>query len=567
MKAMDAPVLGTSETAIRDKLRLNHEKFHGMLDALEQGIESEPVELLLELARNAATFAWSAGCGIFSSARLEGLMFRLAERFPPEPVAYQKTDGAGPDRRRRVTMVITSVYGTGGHSRLASRWISLDRASRYTVVLTAQESPKLPQDFIDLEAAGLLDTVVLDLPGRYERILALRGLLAQCDSAVLLIHPNDMIPNVALAAMSEPPPVLFQDHASHMFWVGGAVSNLVLSETNTMIARRGIPPRHTAWNPLPLDYARLDMPPTFDARERYAIPRNVPLLVTCGSSFKYNEVDGISLAGLLTPVLAERSDIHLIVIGVGLDDMPHPPVWAPFMESFGARVRMVGRLDEEGLNACFKAADVYLDSTPFSSPTTLFEAAAVGLPVVRFAKREWAECEVSLDMEAIPRPHYIWADEDAYREDILRLLDEPDYRSWRGAFGRDAVRLMHGDATFLNAIASAFRRAERTPRMVLDPACDELVFDTRVTLLDTVLHWLQWQNKWEGDWKALVVARALVERGNWEDGAQRLLKLVAHETAHWEAYYLLSQFALRQGDHAAARDLHDHACLLAGRNL
>ena len=61
---------------------------------------------------------------------------------------------------------------------------------------------------------------------------------------ILHIHCEDVIPVLAFADESGLPPVLFLNHADHLFWLGTSVADLVLNlrdaATDITISRRGV---------------------------------------------------------------------------------------------------------------------------------------------------------------------------------------------------------------------------------------------------------------------------------------------------------------------------------------
>ena len=64
------------------------------------------------------------------------------------------------------------------------------------------------------------------------------------DVIILHIHCEDVIPVLAFADESGLPPVLFLNHADHLFWLGTSVADLVLNlrdaATDITIGRRGV---------------------------------------------------------------------------------------------------------------------------------------------------------------------------------------------------------------------------------------------------------------------------------------------------------------------------------------
>jgi O-antigen biosynthesis protein len=441
----------------RQKVQQARDKFTAALIKLRQMVVEPDAEAALNYAQQLAGFAWLNSCGLFVSTELEIILSDLGRSLP----RYPKVASAAGERK--VLLVMSSAHGVGGHSRIAWRWVRNDVGSRVTVVLTAQDGVAVPQSLSDLQVQGYMDLVLLDGSRRMDRALQLRELAMQFDCVVLLTHPNDALALVALGSVADAPPIIFMDHAGHAFWLGLTISSIVLSMSAMCLeSRRGVPRRHIGWAPLPIDTVRLDREGKFDIRESLRIPPNAPLLLTVGTAYKYWPIQGQSMASVMAPVLAAQPQAHLVVVGVALPT----PFWDGLQRASEGRVHFVGYVSEEDLTAYYQACDIFVDSFPFSSPTALFEAAAVGKPVVKYAPQSWRESEFTLDIETIPNSLYVWPTPQALAHDIGRLIDDPGYRAWRGDFGQRAVRLFHAEDTFRRAIEAAYERAPYLPRIV-----------------------------------------------------------------------------------------------------
>jgi len=465
-------------SVVEECLAQNHAEFHGLLDRMEKAIEGGDPNAAIEFAQAAATIAWLKGCGIFASPRLEALLAHVGHALPQAAPPHQPSS-----ERRRVLTIMSAGYAVGGHTRLACRWMALDTCSSHTLVTTRQDGVPLPRAVEELVESGTIRLETLDRGSPMERAASLRRLLRDADLAVLHTHPNDPLAVVALAGMESPPPVLFEDHASHVFWLGASVSNLIVSlcesAARVTVARRGVPQMHIGWTPIPLDLASLGPAPDIDIRARYGIPHDAPLLMSCGSAYKFVPIAGVSTATLLAPLLDERPDVHVLLVGPSSD-----PVGTSLAADHPGRVHLAGNIArQDELHAAYAACDIYLDVAPFPSNTALCEAAALGKPVLKFAPQAWTDCGFTIDLDAIPPPLYVSHDADDYRQKLHALIDSPALRTRRGQLVGDMLRLCHSDSLFQNQIEALYRRAAELPRIELDA----IAAAHRVELLDVLL--------------------------------------------------------------------------------
>jgi GT2 family glycosyltransferase/glycosyltransferase involved in cell wall biosynthesis len=459
------------------RIQQNHTAFQQLLDQVEAAVDKGSLELAMHYAWQAGMHAWTHSCGIFASPRLEALLARIG-RLTPAPAPPQRAPGA----ERHVVTVMTQAYASGGHTPIACSWIANDTRSRHTLVITRQDRTPLPRAVEALVEQGRARLVVLDEPLATDRVHRLHQLFGEADQVVLHIHPNDPLPAVALAGMPSPPPVLLEDHANHVFWMGAGAANLLvaLHSDGMRIAagRRGIPRSHTSWLRTIIDTGPADTA-GIDVRARFGIPPDAPLLVSCGAAYKFVPIDGHSLAALLTPVLAERSDVHVLLIGPRFD-APGTSLSA----DFPGRIHLTGIISQrELLHAAYAACDVYLDPCPFASGTSMHEAAILGKPVLKFNPQDWSDSGFTINAEAIPPALHVCHDADEYRLRLLELLDSPALRERNGRLAASAIRLVYDAADFQPQLEALYAQASQLSRIELD--ADVAVH--RVELLDRLL--------------------------------------------------------------------------------
>ena len=96
-------------------------------------------------------------------------------------------------------------------------------------------------------------------------------------------------------------------------------------------------------------------------------------IASAAAGSKYEPIDGAGFLDVLEPLLARRDDVRVLVAGPSPDGR-----WAE-LERRG-QGRALGLLPDVG--PLLDAADVYVDSFPFASLTSMLEAAGRGVPVM-----------------------------------------------------------------------------------------------------------------------------------------------------------------------------------------
>jgi hypothetical protein len=158
---------------------------------------------------------------------------------------------------------------------------------------------------------------------------------------------------------------------------------------------------------------------------------------------------------LVSDVLAEAPECALVVIG----PQPGDAGWSDLTSAFPSRVQLLGPVLEPA--AYLEAADIYLDSFPFSSLTSMYEAATFETPVVSLRCAEagaMAADDAYIDL-------HLAADAATWLTSVRELVAQPALRAARGAELSRAIGETHGRAAVIRAIERLYQVASS-----VDPA-------------------------------------------------------------------------------------------------
>ena len=254
------------------------------------------------------------------------------------------------------------------------RWIDRDAENIHSVALTRQTGP-VPERVVSSVAArgGHLHFVNQRLGGLIEWAEELQSHMSRADLVVLNVFNQDVIPFLALGGMSRRPPVLLLDHTDHVFWIGSSFADFVvntrLSGRELCLARRGISEDRSLLLPICLDPRHRS-----DARRALGFPAESQVILTVARAVKFRSLGGLSFADAFVPVLTENPHALLVIIGPGGSvDWSAAEAAVP-----GQILAFPERIDTATF---YEAADVYADSFPFSSNTSLLEAGLRGVPL------------------------------------------------------------------------------------------------------------------------------------------------------------------------------------------
>lgn len=449
--------MGTAIGGRTDEARLaaNRRRFDELVGRAEDRLAAGDPEGAAVIAQVAAALGWHSPTGLFASPRLEACLALIAARVE-SPLPRQ----ARPQVTHNVLHVLTTAYPVGGHTRLAWRWIERDESRRHSVALTRQGREALPEPLVGAVTAsgGRLHRV--DRAGRRltDRASVLAGLCAEADLVVMHVHPFDVVPPMALAAIDRAggrPPTILVNHADHLFWIGlssaDVVAHLRASGARLSEVRRGLPAHRSAIVPVPLvgPSAPVDRP---GARRALGYAERDVLAVSIASGYKFGLPDEDGLLPVLEAALAECPALSVLAVGPG-----GRADWRAAAGRWGRRLRALDV--QQDLSAVLAAADIYLDSHPFSSLTSMLEAGQRAIPLLAYGDPGVDARVLAFDDPATADLALGEPTRAGYVATLRRLVDDPGARLARGRQIEGALAACHEGRAWLELLETAYARA------------------------------------------------------------------------------------------------------------
>jgi glycosyltransferase involved in cell wall biosynthesis len=434
-------------------LQAHRASFDRLVKVVQLRLERRQFDDAAALARLAAEFASLHHPGCFTSPELETVTRALGAVIDGET-----RDGDAPLLGslppQRVLHVFTEAYEIGGHTRLATRWIRLDSNRVHCVVTTRQRGDVPAELRAAAEASGGSVATVRDDRSLLATASRLAALADSFDAVVLHVHPSDVVPSIAFSSHRPRPPVLFVNHADHVFWLGTSVADVVvcLRQSGHLIARtrRGIDESRLLDMPIPLILSQRTMTRK-DAKQALDIVPGHVVLLTVAAEYKFESRRPTGFLDLVVPVIGEQESTTLLAVGPTDSGR-----WHEANKLTAGRVRPLGVLPDPALHR--DAADIYLDSTPFASITSLLESAALGTPCLAYVGgRDPGSPSVSdphLVVDAILRAQ----NPAEYRRLLVRLISEPEFRAEVGAGLASRVREAHSTDRWLARLEEVYEQ-------------------------------------------------------------------------------------------------------------
>ncbi len=399
----------------RQRVAENRATFETLIDAASRDIEHSRFRSASARLQSAARFAWFNHPGIYRSVRLEALAARIAGHLPTPRSSRAQLDG-------HVVHVVSQAYETGGHTRLVWRWIENDSTQVSSLVLTGQQGVPLPlrlQQAVATSGGRIVDLGEIS-SSLLVRSAELRSIAAVASTIVLHAHPYDVLPSISLHDVAAN--VVLVNHADHVFGLGVEVSDLVAdirpAGQQLSMAARGVQPARSMILPIPIGIP--PQPHRRQARERLQIPDGATAIISIASAYKYGAAPGAHFIDIHRDFVHSHPDVVLIVVGP-----ENTGRWQKISAETSGRFRAVGTTRE--IDAYYDAADIYLDSIPFASLTSLLDAAARGIPVLALNEDNPDTVLTSNDLSLVDKPIQ-FADRGDYLTELDALVGDASYR-------------------------------------------------------------------------------------------------------------------------------------------
>lgn len=467
---------------IEDSIRNHLMVFQSLVARSAAYLNKRQYENAGAYAQLAAGYAWGNHPGLFVSSQLEGILLTIG-RHLTDQADIPKQISSKPRLPQRLLHVFTEAFVFGGHTRLACKWIQEDSSRTHSVALTRQGRRSLPEKVKDAVSARNGKIYFLDERpgGLLSRARLLREIAQSADQIVLHTHPYDVVPMIAFADRNSPP-VIFMNHADHVFWIGIGGSDVIAhvreSGLRTSLERRGAQPERCTILPIPL----LPQPRTLsrsEAREKLGLNGSDVVLLTVASEYKYQISSETSFVEALLPVLYEQVKAVLLAVGP-----TNSGPWASGKDKTQGRVKAYGFQEDPSL--FYQAADLYLDSFPFSSITSLLEAACYGVPVISYHMHPDAASVLQADDPALKDKMISFSNLDQYRNTLLRLIDDERIRLDLGESIKKSVLDIHAGVGWMRFLEQTYLQA-----VTISPATRSVpAEETSISDLDRALSWM-----------------------------------------------------------------------------
>lgn len=338
---------------------------------------AKSLEKKCNLAQKAADFAVSHVTDIYSSDIIEAPFLELAQTI--------HLPLAAPYKPQTILHVMTEAYVTGGHTRCVERWAQNMSEYKHSCVVLNQQAELPEQLFKIMQASGGEFFRYPVAQPMIEKAKELRQLASAYQYVVLHIHMNDPTALIAFGTKEFQRPIIFFNHADHIFWLGVSIADCVADLTkfghNITCQQRGAVKSEILG--IPCDSSEILTIDKKSGREKLGIPLNQKIIFSSGSENKFIPLKRPDFSDIITDIIHENKDVVFYIAGVKENKI----FWPKLLKKFPNNLIIKGYLHYlQEFPYYLAAADLVIDSYPVGGGTALNDAIRAGKPVITLNK-------------------------------------------------------------------------------------------------------------------------------------------------------------------------------------
>jgi len=343
-----------------------------IFDALIKLAENETTEKKkIQLLQFASLWAVAEHTGQFSSFKIEKMLSTIADNHHVEESTFKENT---------FLHVMTDALPIGGHTPLANQWIqNSNKGETHSLALLNQRNPIpswLKQSI--KEANGEIYNIE-DKSNPLSKALKLREIASSYAYIIMHVQMNDIVPCLAFSTEAFSRPIIFVNHADHIFWLGlsyiDMLANLTEAGNDFTLFKRGEVEQQVL--PIPVSFDKDSTPSKKQILAQLNVPPHKKLILSMASAYKYKLFETYPLIDILLALSKKNPHFLFLIIGANKDS---EQAWQNAYLTSNGKINAIGIKQPEEVSLYKGIADLYIDSFPINSYTSFLEFAGAGVP-------------------------------------------------------------------------------------------------------------------------------------------------------------------------------------------
>lgn len=395
--------------------------------------------------------------GAFASPQLESILCAVGRKTAASASRINRSKKNSAEIRKTLH-VLTAARDVCGDARFVSKWIHRDSSRSHSIALTCQGQHALPKTLLNevVRTGGAVHVLDADCCNLIKRAKALKVLSCQADAIFLHVQPQDAVPVIAYGDKNNMPPVIYFAQADHQFWVGASVSDLVvhLRDSGAVLSekRRGISKDRMAFLPIPLEPVTRQNSRR-EAKRKIGIQGDTVILLSIARAIKYSPIHSPTFVDLAVSVLNNHQNAILVVVGPDRKDQ-----FQGGYEKTQGRILALG--ERSDTQYFYEAADIYIDSFPYASNTSLLEAGGYGLPLVSYFPFAEETAVLGAGAPGLEPDILRVKTPEEYEKTLSFLIENRESRLRIGENTKQSIEKVHGLKAWNYNLQGLYRRIE-----------------------------------------------------------------------------------------------------------
>lgn len=351
----------------------NRKHFESLLNEIDN---AENQDSKVKIAKEAIAFAVKNSTGYYSSDIIEKVFLDIANQNTISDLSEEY-------ELNSIIHVMTESSYAGGHTRVVERWIELSPSiEKHSLIFTEKEHHEVPVRLINAVKEKGGEVIFLkDSMTDIEKAIELRKIASGYSRVILHIHMHDIVPLIAFGNLQCKRPVIFFNHADHLFWVGVSIADIVadirIKGQEISISRRKI--SKSFMLSVPVDFKLSEKIDKTTARKELGLPLDKKIIISIGTYGKFIPVLNINFLDFVKGIFKKDHDIMIIVIG---PDYKNFPKWERICRKSKNRFQAIGLIPHEQLRKYIFASDLTVDSMPLGGSTAMLDAISYDRPIL-----------------------------------------------------------------------------------------------------------------------------------------------------------------------------------------
>jgi hypothetical protein len=197
------------------------------------------------------------------------------------------------------------------------------------------------------------------------------------------------------------------------------------------------------------------------AKHKLGLSPETMLLISVARRAKFRSANGLTYPDLILPALAANTNTKFIIVGGGEN-----PDWRTAIEQSNGRIASVDETPDT--SDYFEAADIYVDSYPFVSSTSMLEAANYKLPLVTLDTGSSETQIYGINHVGLVGAALVARSIPEFRGMLERVITDEGFRIATGETTYTAIRDVHQSPGWFRFINAGFERALELPPASFD---------------------------------------------------------------------------------------------------